>query len=159
MSYLMSSRITTGILKLWRNSSGTISRLGLMKAYVLFVRWIFFFPLVVIARYHYLVCTLCSLNWLIPLFFLQWFCFVWQQFCFPWAFLSMKLVVLHCRWDLNKNINRPSIYACRHLLDKIFLSDTARANQPSKINNHSAFAKVKCVSKTFSTYVPRLSLY
>ena len=96
--------------------------------------------LVVIARY--LACTLCSLNWLILYFsFLQWFCFVWQQFCFPWAFLSMKLVVLHCRWDLNKNINRPSTYAFRHLLAKVhsFLSETVRANQPAEINKHSVY--------------------
>ena len=125
------TRYTTGILKLWRNSSGTISRLELMKAYVLFVKWIFF-SLVVIARY--LVCTLCSLNWLILYFSCS------GSVLFGSYFVSHGLF---CQWNwrcsfageiLNKNINKPSTYAFRHLLTKVhsFLKDTVRANQPAK---------------------------
>ena len=116
--------------KFWRNSSGTISRLDLMKAYVLFVKWIFF-PLVVIARY--LVCTLCSLNWLILYFSCS------GSILFGSNFVSHGLF---CQWNwrcsfageiLNKNINKPSIYAGRHLLTKVhsFLTPNTWAIWPS----------------------------
>ena len=87
---------------------------------------------VVIARY--LVCTLCSLNWLILYFSCS------GSVLFGSNFVSHGLF---CQWNwrcsfageiLNKNINKPSTYAFRHLLTKVhsLLKDTVRANQPTK---------------------------